>query len=857
VPQGELEGAGAGDTVDDYRLPRAVAPRRYEITLAPDLAEAVFSGHEIVDVEIVEPTATITLNAADLIVDEASIELANGDRLAPTIELDEVAERLVLGLATVVHPGSARVHLRFRGVLNDKLRGFYRSTFTDAGGDEQVIAVTQFESTDARRAFPCWDEPDRKAVFAMSVVAPEGMTVLSNAAEVAREAVGDGRERVRFADTMRLSTYLVAVVVGPLEVTDPVDVDGTPLRVVHPPGKAALTAYALEVGAHSLRYFSDYFGIDYPGDKLDLVAIPDFAFGAMENLGCVTFRETLLLVDPSAATQAELQNIVHVVAHEIAHMWFGDLVTMKWWNGIWLNEAFATLMEEKAADDLRPDWQLWAAFALSRSTALDTDALVSTRPVEYEVRSPRDADGMFDVLTYEKGGSVLRMLELYLGEDRFRDGIRRYMATHAYGNTETTDLWDAIEASSGEPVRRVMDTWIFQGGHPVVGASLDAAGKQLRLDQSRFVYLPDADSATTWEVPILVGIGDEIRRVLLSDDRLDLDLDAPGALVRANAGAAGFFRVRYSSDLLTALASRAQAELSSLERYALVDDTWASTLAGMVPAAQFIELTHGFAEEDDVAVWRRLAASLSVLMRVVDDDGRAALRTHTSELVEPALAKLGDPVESDGDRRRELRGVLFESLGTTGDDATTQARARELLARQLDGDDVEPNLAAAALRVVATCATEEDFERIAARFRAATTPQEKQRFLFSLALVRDPALYDRIVAMAATDEVRSQDGPYLLRNTLMNRRNGATGWRFVRQHWAQLLDRFPDTSIVRMLEGVRTFTAPELAADVEAFLAEHPVPTGEKTVDQHLERMRVSVHFAERERTRLAAHLVS
>jgi puromycin-sensitive aminopeptidase len=850
VPQGDGEnrGAGASTSEDDYRLPRNVVPRRYELTLEPDLTGAVFAGEESVDVHIVDTTSEIVLNAAELTIDDAWIETAQGDRRALAVDVDDHTERLTLSSPAELKPGDARLHLRFHGVLNDRLRGFYRSTFTDEQGTEHVIAVTQFESTDARRAFPCWDEPDRKAVFAISVVAPDGMAALSNAAEIGRERLDDGRVRVRFADTMLLSTYLVAVVVGPLEATEPVDVDGIPLRVLHPPGKSALTAYALEVGAHSLRYLSNYFGIPYPGDKVDFIAIPDFAFGAMENLGCVTFRETLLLVDPSAATQGELQNIVHVIAHEIAHMWFGDLVTMKWWNGIWLNEAFATLMEEKAADDLRPDWELWTAFALSRSAALDTDALVSTRPVEYEVKSPRDADGMFDVLTYEKGGSVLRMLELYLGEDRFRDGIRRYMATHAYGNTETTDLWDAIEASSGEPVRRIMDSWIFQGGHPVVTAELNGDGTRLHLDQSRFLYLSDtADADATWEVPMLLGVGDEVRRVLLGHDPLDVDLDAPGTLVRPNAGAAGFFRVHHSPELLAILAARARDELNALERYALVDDTWASTVAGSIPASQFLELSRGFVDEDDVAVWRRLASSLSALTRVVPDDGLGAVRAHTRELVSPALDRLGEPSDQDSDRQRELRGVLFESLGTTGDDAGTQSAARDLLARHLADEEIEPNLAAAALRVVATSATTDDFERIVDRFRSATSPQEKQRFLFSLALVRDGELFDRVVAMAATDEVRTQDGPFLLRNTLMNRRNGPVAWRFVRQRWSDLLDRFPHTSIARMLEGVRTFTTAELAADVEAFLAEHPVPTGERTVRQHLERMRVSVRFAERE----------
>jgi puromycin-sensitive aminopeptidase len=550
---------------------------------------------------------------------------------------------------------------------------------------------------------------------------------------------------------------------------------------------------------------------------------------------------------------------VHVIAHEIAHMWFGNLVTMKWWNGIWLNEAFATLMEEKCADALRPEWDLWTAFALSRSTAFDTDALATTRPVEFPVVSPSDADGMFDVLTYEKGGSVLRMLELYLGEERFRDGIRAYIAQNSYGNTETTDLWDAIEQTTGEPVRRVMDSWIFQRGHPAVSASLRDGGRRLHLDQARFLYLGDDPDGTLWGIPMLVGIGGtsgEVRRVLLDGPAVDLDLDEPPGIVRPNAGAAGFFRVRYSPDLLAALAARAQGELDAVERYTLVDDTWASVLAGTTTAADFLALASGFAGEDNVSVWKRLAASFAALSHVVEGDALASLRARVRDVAGPALERLGPLDEGDDDRTRELRGVLFEAIGTTGDDPATQDRARELLATYLDDREaVEPNLAAAALRTVATTADAGDFDRIVTRFRTAATPQEKQWFLFALSLARDATQFARLLDLSLGDEVRSQDGPYLLRNALLNHENAPAAWRFVREHWRQILDRFPDSSITRLLEGVRSFTSRALAADAEAFLAEHPVPQGELSVQQHLERMHVSVALAERESARLAATL--
>ncbi len=332
----------------------------------------------------------------------------------------------------------------------------------------------------------------------------ENLTAISNAREESRRALGNGKNEVVFAETMVMSTYLVAFVVGEFEATAPVDA-GTPLRVVHVPGKGELTDFAKQIGVFSLKYFADYYGLPYPGDKVDLIAIPDFASGAMENLGAITFRETALLVDEKSASRAELERVADVVSHENAHMWFGDLVTMKWWNGIWLNEAFATFMEMLAVDAWKPQWRRWDSFSVSRAAAMAVDGLKSTRSIEFAVHSPEDARAMFDVLTYEKGAAVLRMLEQYMGAEEFRKGIAAYLRKHQYANAETTDLWDALEESSRQPVRKMMDSWIFQPGFPIVSAEASADGATLKLSQRRFFYLPDgAANDQLWHVPVMI-----------------------------------------------------------------------------------------------------------------------------------------------------------------------------------------------------------------------------------------------------------------------------------------------------------------------------------------------------------------
>jgi puromycin-sensitive aminopeptidase len=826
-----------------YRLPRTVLPRRYELTIAPDLDGASFAGQVDIAVEVVEPVTEVILNCKELDVGETWVLVA-GERIECTYALDAERERITLSLARPLEPGDADVHLSFHGILNDKLTGFYRSVYTDDAGEQRVIGTTQFEATDARMAFPCWDEPDLKAVFGVTLVVREELLAISNAAEVERTPTGDGRVAVRFADTIPMSTYLVAFVVGPLEVTDPVDVRGTPLRVVHVPGKAHLAPFSIEVGRFCLEYFADWYDIPYPGDKVDLIALPDFAAGAMENLGAITFREAVLLIDPEQSTQVELQRVADVVAHELAHMWFGDLVTMKWWNGLWLNEAFATYMELAAVDAFRPEWQRWSAFTNERAAAFAVDSLASTRPIEYPVRSPADADGMFDVLTYQKGASVLRMLEQYLGLDGFRAGIRLYLRSREYGNAETTDLWDAIEEATGEPVRHIMDTWIFQGGHPMV--SVDASGDDVTISQRIFRFVPTDDDAR-WAVPVLARVGNETHKVLVDGPSITTSLPGAGDGVIANAGGHGFYRVRYSPELLRSLADRVTT-LAPVERALLVDDTWAAVLAGDTEASVMLDLLRGYSSETDPAVWATMAGVLGAIDRILDGDDRVAYQAFVRELVGPALARLGwEPAAGEDELTRQTRQTVIAALGTVGADPGVRAKAREVY----ESDDTDPNVAAASISVVASIGTADDHAAFLGKYKTSTSPQEQLRYLYGLGAFPSQELAQETLALSLTDAIRSQNAPFLIQLLLQNREVNELVWEFVKGEWDAINARFPDNTIPRLLGGITTLNTPELAADVQAFLAGHPVPQAVKTIEQHVERQGVNVALRQREEDRL------
>ena len=859
---------GADAAQADPRLPTTVVPRHYEIELSPDLDAALFTGLVAIDVDITEATDSIVCNAADLDIHEASITTtragASSRAGAPrrtealAVDINPASERITLTRVSSAgnnfEAGRAKLHISFSGILNDQLRGFYRSTFTDDNGNDCTVAVTQFEATDARRAFPCWDEPAAKATFAVSLVVDDGLLAISNGSETGREPAGRGKTRVSFATTMPMSTYLVACVVGPLRATKPVNVRGVPVRVVHRPGRGDQAVFALEVAAHALNWFCDYYDMEYPSDKLDLVAIPDFGFGAMENQGCVTFREVLLLIDPDTATQAEMQRVTDVINHELAHMWFGNLVTMAWWDGLWLNEAFASFMETSCTDAFKPEWRAWSAFGESRSRALQVDALGSTRPIEHPVVTPDDAEDMFDVLTYQKGRALLRMLEQYLGADAFKAGVRVYLRRHAHANTRNSDLWDALEEASDEPVRAIMDSWISQGGHPLVRASVDDSG--VTLSQRHFTLKPELADDRLWQVPVRMRVsqtvGTDPAGTLPEEDEHRILLDSahrtlairPDSVVTVNSGASGFFRSDLGPGLLAEITASGAPVWSdcSDERLSLLEDAWALTLSGHLDIAVFADLAlDGFISERDPDVWRSLAHALRHMKRILYGNAAQYFGELVVAATSEAFASLTwEPRTGEDDRTRELRSLLVQLRGMVAEHAETVEACRERL------DHSDPALAAAALSVTARHGDSDDFQSIRQRFENATDPQSEQRHLSALADFPDPELLSVILAGTLDGTVRTQDGPYLLCRALANPDAGERAWTFLTGNWEKISRMFPSQSLARMLEGVTALDRPESAADVTCFLEEHPIPQGAKQVEQHLERLAVNTAFRSR-----------
>jgi puromycin-sensitive aminopeptidase len=830
-----------------FRLAESTRPVRYDGAITLDLEGSAFSGELKLSLALSQPVVELILHAVELTVTRAVLLAAGGVSVSAVVARPE-SETLAFVLTGPVGPGEVTLELAWKGRFCEGLRGLY-----PAGAG---IAATQFEAADARRVFPCLDEPGFKAPWRLTVELPAGVTLLSNGPEVAVEVRGATR-RVTLRETPPLPTYLVALVAGPLTGSAPDVVRGVPVRTWAVAEKLGLTAFGQEAAVATLPRLEDYFGVPYAFGKLDQVALPEFEAGAMENAGLVTFREVALLLDPATASLAQQKRVAEVVTHELAHQWFGNLVTMKWWDDLWLNEAFATWMAYKIVDGWRPGWRMWLDFDKGKAAALALDALASTHPVRAEVRTVAEATEAFDLITYEKGGAVLRMIEGWLGEGPFRDGIRLYMRRHALGNAVAEDLWGALAEASSLPVVELANAWIRQAGHPLV--RVEREGRTLRLRQRRFFSEPGASSAdpTRWPVPLVVrwrdAAGEHEVRTLLRLEERELELDGRGeiAWVNANAGSTGFYRVAYDAASLAALAANLH-ELAPAERIGLLSDEWALVKAGERGIEALADLLLAFSAEKDHAVLDEVVGRFALLEhRLVADGDRQRLRDLAARIFRPALRETGwEAAPGEPDAVRLRRAALVRAVGAIGRDPEALAEATARLDRFIDGDRgaIEANLHDSAVVMAARGGDAARYERFAVLAERETDPTFKRRYLFALAAFEDPSLAARSIELAFSDRLPLQEAAGFAGALLGNAVARAPFWARLRRDWGAFHARLAHAPMLlrRTIEALGALVTREELESVEEFLANHPVAEARQAVAQTVERLRQDVALRDR-----------
>ena len=825
------------------RLASEVRPREYDLHLTPHLAAGTFAGEVEIATTLAKARKDVTLHAADLVIRRA-VARVNGGEIAAKASVQKADEAITLRFAKPLPKGDVTLALAYEGKLNTHLRGLYA-----ASANGVRYAFTQCETADARRILPCFDEPSFKARWRVAVTAPTTDTVLGNAPVEREDPAGDGRRTVRFRQTPPLSSYLMALAIGPLEATEPRMCGTTPVRTWHVPGKAHLAAFGVEAGVEALKRLEDYFGLPYPYEKLDLVAVPDFEAGAMENAGAVFFRETLLLLDPATVSIAERRRAAEVIAHELAHMWYGDLVTMAWWDDLWLNEAFATWMAYRVVDDWKPDWRMWQGFEHDRASALALDALANTHSIYAPVRSVAEATENFDVITYEKGAAVVRMLEHYLGADVFRAGVRRYMERHREGNTVAADLWRALEEASGKDVARIAKAWITQPGFPLV--SIDASAKGgVTVRQERFFAdpkIPSSKRRTRWPVPLVAKLpGGTLVRSLADKPSQTLDANRP-AWVFGNASAGGFYRVLHDATTRTALLAHL-GELSAVERLALAGDQWALVRAGKAEIESFLDVVDALGDETDYDVLDGIAGPLAFVDEQVAGDGTPAQRAFREQIAarfRPGFERLGwtaAPGENDDVRLR--RAALLRIVGGVAEAPDVMQETSQRLERYLvDRAALEPNLADPVVHLAARFGSLGRYHRYRDVVAEARTPQERRRFLLALASFRNADAIRETLAATLGPDIPTQDVAFILMRLLANPAGQRDAWAFLKRKWTALRKRMPPLMCARLVEATPALRDARYAREVRVFFKAHPMPEAARALRQALEVFRLNAEL--------------
>ncbi|KAI8998411.1 peptidase family M1-domain-containing protein [Gaertneriomyces semiglobifer] len=903
------EHAGAGVTNSPREvLPATVKPVHYHLEITPDLKTFKFKGVVDIELKVNETIKEIVLNANELEVNSASVTFTHTKTtttLTPTsISLDKSAETLTLAFPHEIPAGStATLHIVYTGIHNDAMAGFYRSSYTE-NGEKKHMVVTQFEATDARRALPCWDEPNLKATFDVTLNIDRALTALSNMdvkEEKDTEIDGLQLKTVKFNTTPIMSTYLLAMAVGDLEYietsanpTAPSDAKPLTVRVYTLKGHKEQGRFALDVCARTLEFFSEYFDIAYPLPKMDLIAIPDFSAGAMENWGLVTYREVYLLFDEKVSSAKAKQRIAYVVGHELAHQWFGNLVTMDWWSELWLNEGFATFVGWLAVDNLFPEWRVWTQFLIDDYTrGKDLDALRSSHPIDVDVKSPAEITQIFDAISYCKGASVIRMLCAFLGEENFKLGTRAYLKKHKFSNATTKDLWHAYTAQSNQDVATFMHAWTRDVGYPVIEVldeKYDEEKKEmtLKLKQSRYLSSGDLkadEDVTTWWVPL--GIVTHLNprapsQHILSqkEDTVTFPYDsASNAYWKLNFSTTGFYRVRLSEKQLSSLASVIKTNIDTLtteDRVGVLADAFALALAGYGSTVGALELLKSFEAEEDYIVLDELANRLKTVIAAwyrEPKDVSDGLKKIMRQLFAPKVTSYGYEYPANEDHLTSLKRTLVIESAASADEPSVIAELQSRFKAFMGGDDsaLPPNLRGVAYRVTLqhTQNPTEDFEAVMKTYKTASTADQRLAALYALGAVNDPALINRVVNEVTLDTelVRPQDAFYPLRGLSKENPSPSTVrpqlWEFSTSNWTVLHERYGPTLglLAAMLTvGFADQVGQDVIAKVEAWLAGEGLTEEEKAkrneqmklvkmpVEQSLEKVRGVTRWVERER---------
>ena len=843
----------------NIRLGTDVIPIKYEIHLKPDLKNFTFEGKETVYLSIKRPTKILTLHSKEIEIDTASIYLQEKSKnnkknelFAKKISYNEKKETVSFIFSKTIQPGTQELTLVFKGILNDKMRGFYRSKY-NIGTMEYNIATTQFESTDARSAFPCFDEPAHKAVFNVSLIVPKGKTAISNTLPISRIEHEAGYEIVKFSPTPKMSTYLVAFIVGDFEYLEKKSNRGVIVRVYTTPGKKYQAKFALNTTVKVLEFYEEYFDIPYPLETLDMIAIPDFSSLAMENWGAITFREIGLLVDEEKTSINSKEMIAEVIAHELSHQWFGNLVTMEWWTHLWLNEGFASYIPYLAINKLFPKWNIWERFnTYMLNPALRLDSLKNTHPVEIEVNHPNEIGEIFDAVSYNKGASIIKMLANYLGEKDFKEGLKYYLKKHSYKNTSTIQLWQAFEKISRKPVTKIMQNWTSKSGYPLIRVRLE--NKNIYLSQERFFssHLSKVRTKdnTIWQTPIMLGNNKNEKNILLKDKSSIEGIDFSDDWIKINLGESSFFRTAYSKELLEQLIKPVKNKILPVEdRLGIVRDLFALSEAGIIPTTNTLEFLSAYENEDSYAVWVEIASGLTRLKQLlVREKSYKKLDTFVLSLFSNILLKMGwEKNKSEPHTNSMLRSLTLNTFARSQDKKII-IQAKKYFTLLKKGKYIDPDIRSSVYTAIASSGGIQEYQSLLKLYKKETLHEEKERIGDAMGDFNDPKILKLVCEFAFSKDVRSQDSWRILYSVGMNFVAGRDVWfAFIKNNWRLLVSKYGEGghTLSTLIKAIAGSAENKHLKEFNRFFETHDALGAERSIQQIRERLESNIAWLE------------
>ncbi|MCV0430232.1 M1 family metallopeptidase [Nitrosopumilus sp.] len=820
-----------------------VIPKNYQLTFEPNLTKFTFVGNEILFADCKKPTNTITMDCAELKIKSCYVKY-KGKIIKSHAKTNEEKEKLEIKLSEKIK-GNLSIEIEFEGILNDRLLGFYRSQYVQ-NGKTKYLATTQFEAADARRAFPCWDEPEAKATFDISIIADNKFSAISNMPVKSKKKIGN-KTLYHFSKTPIVSTYLIYLGVGEFEYLTG-KIGKIQIRVVTTKGNKSKGKFSLELGKKLLTSYEKYFGIKYPLPKLDLIAVPDFAAGAMENWGAITFRETILLYDPKTSSTRTKQFIAEVISHEIAHQWFGNLVTMKWWNDLWLNESFATFMATKFVDKFYPEWDLWNQFVEdAMNVAMGLDSLKTTHPIDVVVNSPAEIREIFDAISYDKGGCVLRMLEHYVGEPNFQKGLKKYLSDFKYQNARGQDLWNAIGKASKMPVSSMVNTWLKQPGFPLVEINQD--GNTLKLKQKRYLLEPEKKfSKGLWSIPLSLGLESEISTKLFTKKSMTVKLPRNTLGFVANYGRKGFYRVKYDEGILLDLKMLVDDKrIPAIDRWAIQNDLFSLCVSGDEQVRNYLDFSDAYFEEDSYLASVNVAHNLaSLYFRSFDEPFAEEIRGYAVNYFRKILFNLGwVPQKSDKHTDALLRGFAISVLGKMNDDDVTDEALRRYKKFLKSPGSIHPDLIEPICSIAAWNGNSKTHSELTKLYKTAKTMEEKLRFLGALCGFKDKKLLLKSLNFSQTTHVRSQNMQLPIMKVAANPYGEKVLWPWLKKNWKKINKKVGHGNPLfnRIVASIASVTDDSMEKEIKTFFKKNPTPGTERTQSQTLERIRINSKF--------------